>query len=61
MSLVYRVLRNILQFNLVYLSHNANPLPNLKFTKVANLGYYRIDLLLGLVFYLNKYPVIGRK
>ena len=61
MSLVYRVFRNILQFNLVYLPYNTNPLPYFKITKVTNLCYYRIYLLFGLVFYLNKYPVIGWK
>ena len=58
---MYRILRNILQFNSVYLTHNAHPLSHFKFAKVANLRYYGVYLLCSLVFYLNKYPVVGRK
>lgn len=58
---MHGVFRNILQFNLVYLSYNTNTLPYLKIAKVSNLCYNGIRLFFVLVFYLNKYPVVGWK
>lgn len=58
---MHRIFCNILQFNFIYLSHNTNPLPYLKVTEITYLGYYRINLFVGLVFYFNKYPVVGWK
>ena len=61
MSLVYRVFCNTLQFDSVYFTYNAYPLSYLKFAKIANLCYHSVHLLTCLVFYLNKYPVVGWK
>lgn len=58
---MHRVFCNILQFNLVYLSNNANALANLKITKVSNAGYHGVNLIVFSVLYFNKYPVVGRK
>lgn len=58
---MYGVLRYILQFNLIYLPDNTNTLAHFEWTEITNLGYNRVNLLVRLVFYLNKYPVVGWK